>query len=412
MWPSNKIIHLVAVDGCSVDHHRYYFAGAGVVVGIGASLHPAKEILDIRMFLTTQMLCDESLTEQALNVINSQPQHEGSLSLYRTPFPNTALYFCCCFNSSPIIMEVLLKKWPADIHSNMGRSKDETAVDMFFGVDKSRQRQGQSNTNEDAVSFSYQTIELSRETTIVPERDTIKLLTNAYMLLFVLNNGSLESHINYANIYTSHYTSTSLDRQEIEEQTFLVLHASLEERRCPILFSHLFLKQHPEQAWKRDKNGKVPLELAVACNKINCFDDGETISFLNSLFRLCPTGASFPDDLHSRLPLAICAAMGMDVTLPDKDIQTPTMIILKSAPRALFTHDIATHMLPFMLVAARGAHSGGKGESHHNIKNKPSEETKRKLGLARPESNIKTQRLENLSKLYSWIMLDPNTLIS
>ena len=82
MWPSNKIIQLVAVDGCSVDHHRYYFAGASVVVGIGASLHPAKEILDIRMFLTTQMLCDESLTEQALNVINSQPQHEGSLSLY------------------------------------------------------------------------------------------------------------------------------------------------------------------------------------------------------------------------------------------------------------------------------------------------------------------------------------------
>eukprot|EP00984_Skeletonema_dohrnii_P031225 scaffold23454_cov72-Skeletonema_dohrnii-CCMP3373.AAC.3 len=361
------------------------------------------------MRLTTRMLCDESLIEQALNVINSQPQHKGSLSICGA----TALYFCCCFNSSPIIMEALLRKWPEDIHSNGGRTKDETPVDVFFGVNTNRQRQEQSNRNEDEVSFSYQTIELSKETTVVSERDTIKLLTNAYMLLFVLNNGSLESHIDYANMYSSsnNYNLTSLETQENEEELFLVLHASLEERRCPILFSHLFLKRNPEQAWKRNKNGKLPLELALACNKINCFDEGEISSFLESLFQLCPTGASFPDDLHSRLPLAKCAAMGMDVALSENDSQPPTMIILKMAPRALCTHDITTHMLPFMLVAARGAASCDKNASHH-VKSKPSEATKKKLGLARPESRKKLQRLDNLSKLYSWIMLDPNALFS
>ena len=87
------------------------------------------------MVLTTQMLCDESMIEQALDVINNQPQDEGSFSLYQTPFPNTALYFCCCSNSSPIIMEALLRKWPEDINSNRFRSKDETPVDVFFGVD-------------------------------------------------------------------------------------------------------------------------------------------------------------------------------------------------------------------------------------------------------------------------------------
>eukprot|EP00577_Skeletonema_sp_RCC1716_P001040 CAMPEP_0113384682 /NCGR_PEP_ID=MMETSP0013_2-20120614/7029_1 /TAXON_ID=2843 ORGANISM="Skeletonema costatum, Strain 1716" /NCGR_SAMPLE_ID=MMETSP0013_2 /ASSEMBLY_ACC=CAM_ASM_000158 /LENGTH=237 /DNA_ID=CAMNT_0000267319 /DNA_START=1 /DNA_END=711 /DNA_ORIENTATION=- /assembly_acc=CAM_ASM_000158 len=230
------------------------------------------------MSLTTRMLCDESLIEQALNVINNQPQHKGSLSLCRA----TALYFCCCFNSSPSIMEALLRKWPEDIHSNRGRTKEETPVDVFFGVrDTNRQRREQSNTNEDEVSFSYQTIELFKETTIVSEHDTIMLLTNAYMLLFVLNNGSLGSHIDYANIYSSSNdsNSTSLKTQEYEGETFLVLHASLEETRCAILFSHLFLKQHPEQAWTRNKNGKLPLELALACNKISCFDEGEINSF-------------------------------------------------------------------------------------------------------------------------------------
>mmetsp|Transcript_4060 Transcript_4060/g.6255 ORF Transcript_4060/g.6255 Transcript_4060/m.6255 type:complete len:363 (+) Transcript_4060:161-1249(+) len=362
------------------------------------------------MFLTTQMLCDESMIGQALEVINSQPRHEGSFSLYQTPFPSTALYFCCCFNSSPIIMEALLRKWPEDINSNRCRSKEETPVDVFFGVDNNRQKREQPDTNEDVVSFSYQTIELSRETTIVSELDTIKLLTNAYMLLFVINNGSLKSHIDYANIYSSYYSSTTIETDENEEDKFLVLHASLEERRCPILFSHLFLKQHPKQAWKRNANSKLPIELALACNKINSVDDGETTSFLNSLFKLCPTGASFPDDLHSRLPLTKCAAMGLDVALSDDEIQPPTMVILKFAPRALFTHDIATHMLPFMFVAARGTHFSG-GKSHH-IKNKPSEETKRKLGLARPESSRQMHRLDNLSKLYSWIMLDPNTLFT
>lgn len=362
------------------------------------------------MFLTNQMLCDESMIGQALDVINNQPQHEGSSSLYQTPFPNTALYFCCCFNSSPIVMEALLRKWPEDINSNKCRSKEETPVDVFFGVDNNRQKREQPNTNEDVVSFSYQTIELSRETTIVSELDTIKLLTNAYMLLYVLNNGSLKSHIDYANIYSSHYSSTAIDTHENEEEAFLVLHASLEERRCPILFSHLFLKQHPKQAWKRNANGKLPIELALASNKFRCFDERETTTFLNSLFQLCPEGASFPDSLHSRLPLAKCAAMGMDVAHSDNDIQPPTMVILKFAPRALFTHDITTHMLPFMFVAARGAHFSG-GESHH-MKNKSIEETRRKLGLARPERCTKMHRLENLSKLYSWIMLDPNILLS
>ncbi len=175
------------------------------------------------------------------------------------------------------------------------------------------------------------------------------------------------------------------------------------------MFSHLFLKQHPKQAWKRNANGKLPIELALSSNKFKCFDDGGITSFLNSLLKLYPIGASFPDYLHSRLPLAKCAAMRLDVALSDNDIQPPTMVILKFAPRALFTRDIATHMLPFMLVAARGAHFSG-GESYH-IKNKPSEETKRKLGLARPESSTKMHRLDNLSKLYSWTMLDPNTLL-
>lgn len=360
------------------------------------------------MFLTTQMLCDESMIEQALGVINNHPQNEGSFSLFQTPFPNSALHFCCCFNPPPIIMEALLRKWPEDINSNRFRSKEETPVDVFFGVDNYRQKREHQTKNDDVVSFRYQTIELYSETAIVSELDTIKLLTNAYMLLYVLNNGSLESHIDYANIYSSCYSSTSVEAHENEEENFLVLHASLQEKRCPILFSHMFLKQHPKHAWKRDANGKLPIELALASNKFKCFDDGETTSFLNSLFEVCPTGASFPDDLHSRLPLAKCAAMGLDVALSENDIQPPTMVILKFAPRALFTHDIATHMLPFMLVAARGAHFSG--ESLH-IKNKPSEETKRKLGLARPESSTKMHRLDNLSKLYSWIMLDPSTLL-
>jgi hypothetical protein len=352
------------------------------------------------------MLCDESMIEQALNVINSQPQEKGSISLHRALCTNTALYFCCQLNSSPIIIEALLRKWPKDIYASRGWTK-ETPVDVFFGVDKNLRREKQ----EHSASFSYQRIKLSSETIIVSERDTIKLLTTAYMLLFVLSNGSLLSHINYANIYLSiNHKSTSRETQENAEETFLVLHASLEERRCPILFSHLYLKKHPEQAWKRDKNGNIPLELAVANNKIYCSDDGEINSFLNSLFELCPKGASFPDDKHSRLPLAKCAAMGMEVA--ENDNQPPTTIILKSAPRSLSTPDITTHMLPFMLVATRGANHGDKISFTYHLNNKPSEETKRKLGLARPESSHKMQRLDNLSNLYSWIMLDPNTLFS
>jgi hypothetical protein len=359
------------------------------------------------MSLTTQMLCDESMIEQALNVINTQPRQEGSISLH------TALYFCCQLNSSPVIIEALLRKWPGDIFVASRGLPKENPVDAFFGVDKNLRKDEQKN-EDNILSFSYQRIELSSETTIVSERDTVKLLTNAYMLLFVLNNGRLENHINYANIYSSsnNHNSTSPVTQENEEDTFLVLHVSLEERRCPILFSHLFLNKHPEQAWRRDEIGKLPLELALAHNKINYSDDGEINSFLNSLFGLCPIGASFPDDLHSRLPLAKCAAMGMDVALSESDNQPPTMIILKSAPRALSTPDVTTHMLPFMLVATRGANLDDKNSYAHLLNNKPSEESQRKLGLARTESSQKMRRLDNLSKLYSWIMLDPNTIFA
>ena len=323
------------------------------------------------------------------------------------------LHWCTSMNCSAKIVEALLRSYPEGVHER--NKAGRTPVDDFFGVDKFQDHGHHSEHSQHEISFRYRGIVLPNESLYVSETDESDLLNNAFMILYVLENGRLAQGVSSSVMHNqekplmTRVFFPSPENHTKENNQFLVLHASLAERRCPILFSHLFLKNHPYQAWARDKNGKLPLELALSY-KNYCWD--EFASFIQALLQLYPDGGSLPDLAHDRLPLTKCAMLGMDVGI-GKDDQTisSAQLILKSAPLALTTSDSKTHMLPFMIVAARSYHSGRKCTNNRSLDDERQQKVEKKLGL-KDHMTGKRQRLSNLSTLYSWIMLDPNILVS